>query len=181
MNKPSISLCLLALLLLTGCATLPDDERAELDRMAEKTINRLTEKNPQLEGKLDACLGYLVADKKVVKIPMIGTGGGQGVVVDKTTGQRTYVKLSRIEVGGGWGARNYKVLLLLNDEKRLKKALTGTVVYEFGAEASAGKAALEGSSGQLQDEKGYEVYTLSEGGASATFTLRAIRLKPYRD
>ena len=150
-------------------------------RMAADTVARLEKENPGLQDQVDSCLGYLVVDKKVVKIPFIGGGGGKGVVVENATGKRTYVKVSRMEVGGGWGARSYKVLLLFTQPKRLEKAQAGTWVYQAGAEASAGKVAAEGSSAQVQNDKGYKVYTYSEGGASVTWTLRAIRLKPYRD
>jgi len=157
------------------------ERRSELDRMADETISELVQKNEGLQDRIDAGLGYLVVDQSVVKIPVFGGGSGKGVVVENATGKRTYVKGSRVDIGGGWGARKFKVLLILSDPKRLKKAQTGTWIYQIGAEASAGTAGIEGSSGQLQGDKGYEVYVLSEGGASATFTARAIRLKPYRD
>lgn len=42
----------------------------------------------------------------------------------------------------------------------------GTWEFQAGAEASAGTAAAEGSSGALSD--GYTVHVLSDGGTSAT-------------
>ncbi|MDF7826136.1 hypothetical protein P4B35_19045 [Pontiellaceae bacterium B12227] len=174
-------LLLLMTSVLVGCATLGPDQRSELDRMGADAIEQLKEKNPELSDVLDAGQGYLIVDIKVVKVPVLGGGGGKGVVVEKATGRRTYVKVSRIELGGGWGARTYKVLLAFTDPKLLKKVQAGTWAYQIGAEASAGKAAIEGSSQQLDAHKGYQLYTLSEGGASATWTIRTIRLKPYRD
>ena len=149
--------------------------------MVDTALQKLVQQTPGLQEELDSSLGYLVVDKKVVKIPFVGGGGGKGVVVENATGKRTYVKVSRMEVGGGWGARSYKVLLVFTKPKRLEKAQAGTWVYQAGAEASAGKVAAEGSSAQVQKDKGYKVYTYSEGGASVTWTLRAFRLKPYRD
>ncbi|MCK4565359.1 MAG: hypothetical protein KAU94_11880 [Verrucomicrobia bacterium] len=164
-----------------GCATLGTDRRMELDHMAVRTLAALERENPGLQGSLEASLGYLVVEQKVVKVPVVGGGRGYGVVVENATGKRTYVRVGRIDFGGGWGVRSFKVLLVFNDPKLLKKAQTGKWVYQMGAEASAGPASIEGSSTQLQNDKGYEIHVLSEGGASATFTLRAIRLKPYRD
>lgn len=164
-----------------GCATLGTDRRAELDRMADLTLSALEQENSGLQGRIEASLGYLVVDQKVVKVPVVGGGRGYGVVVENATGKRTYVRVGRIDFGGGWGTRNFKVLLVFSDPKLLKKAQTGKWVYQMGAEASAGAASIEGSSAQLQNDKGYKIHVLSEGGASATFTLRAIHLKPYRD
>ena len=39
------------------------------------------------------------------KVPMVGAGEGIGVVVNTETGERTYLKVSRLDVGG---ARNEK-------------------------------------------------------------------------
>ena len=53
---------------------------------------------------------------------------------------------------------------------------TGKWKFSAGAEASAGSASAEGSSG---GDGPMGVYTLAEGGASATVTPRLIQLKPY--
>ena len=59
------------------------------------------------------------------------------------------------------------------DPASFKKVQSGTLRWEIGAEASAGKVAVEGTTGQVKQDKGYTVYIYSEGGASATWTLRA--------
>ena len=172
---------LMLVCLCSGCSTLSTERRGELDRMAAQAVAALEQENPGLQERIEASLGYLVIDQKVVKVPVVGGGRGYGVVVENAAGRRTYVKVGRIDFGGGWGVRNFKVLLVFSDPELLKKAQAGKWVYQMGAEASAGAASIEGSSAQLQNDKGYEIHVLSEGGASATFTLRAIRLKPYRD
>jgi lipid-binding SYLF domain-containing protein len=166
---------------LSGCATLSTDQRTELDARAETNIQSMAACNPGLQKKLEECKGYLALDARLVKIPFIGWGGGKGVVVDSTTGHRTYVKVARMDVGGGGGIREFDVLIVLYDEKLLQKAQNGKWIYGLGAEASAGKASAEGSSGQLQTDRKYELFTRSERGASVTWTLHAIRFKPYRD
>ena len=166
---------------LTGCATISKEKQTDIDHMEEQTLARFEEKNAGLREKLDSLPGYLLVDMNVLKVPVLGGGGGRGVVVESATGKRTYVKVARMEFGGGWGGRRYKVLLAFSDRALLKKAQSGKWIYQMGAEASAGKATVEGSSGQLRQESGYEMFVLSDGGASATWTLRAIRLKPYRE
>ena len=179
MSRPIVLSVLMATL--SGCSTISMEKQSDIDRMEEQTLARFEGKHAGLREKLDSLPGYLLVDMNVLKVPVLGGGGGRGVVVESATGKRTYVKVARMEFGGGWGGRRYKVLLAFSDPALLKKAQSGKWIYQMGAEASAGKAAIEGSSGQLRQDTGFEMFVLTEGGASATWTLRAIRLKPYRD
>lgn len=151
--------------------------------MVDQSLERFYEKDSELEVQVSESLGYLLVDSKVLKIPGVGWGSGRGVIVangDDCDGSRKFVKVSRLELGAGWGARSYKLLLLIDDLKLLERLQRGTWVYALGAEASAGTAAIEGSADQVKQDREYTVHVLSDGGASATFTLRAIRVVPYR-
>ncbi|ADE55754.1 hypothetical protein [Coraliomargarita akajimensis] len=162
-----------------GCRSLSTEAQNEIVVMVDESLERFYQQDPELKTELTESLGYLLVDKKVVKIPGIGWGGGKGVVVANTDGARNFVKVSRLELGAGWGARSYKVLLLIDDPELLERMQEGTWVYGLGAEASAGTAAVEGTADQVKPDKEYTVHVLSDGGASATFTLRAIRVRPY--
>jgi hypothetical protein len=147
----------------------------ELDEMAAKAITGLVEKDKTLQQSLDNSLGYLVANMKVTKVPLVGAGGGEGVYINKQTGKRTYFTVSRLDIGGGWGVRSYKILLVLTSQDILDRLDGGAWEFQAGAEASAGTAAVEGSSGSLNEN--YSVHVLSDGGASVTATARVIRIK----
>ena len=143
--------------------------------MAATAIAGLIEQDPALQQKLDASLGYAVTNMKVTKVPIVGAGGGEGVYLNKKTGKRTYFTVSRFDIGGGWGARSYKGLLVMTSQEVLDRFDGGTWEFKAGVEAYAGTAAAEGSSGALNE--GYTVHVLSDGGASATATARVIRIK----
>jgi len=145
--------------------------------MADQAVAALLRSQPDLKSHLDAAVGYLVMDAKVTKIPVFGAGGGDGVVIDTATRQRTYVKAIRIDLGAGWGARAFKVIMMFTDAQVLADVRDGGWFYRSGAEAAAGSAAAEGAVGP--GNKGYESFALAEGGASATVTIRVIHLKPY--
>ena len=168
---------------LPGCAALSVEEReakrAELDAMADTTIETLLATKPQSAEVLERSLGYVVLDMKVTKIPMVGAGSGLGVVVDRRTDARSYLKISRFEVGGGLGAQKYKVIIVFDDGKLLDKAAAGTWRYDAGAELAAGTASSEG--GLHAAPKGFQAYRLVEGGALATVTVRVAHAKPYLD
>lgn len=174
----AINFIISGLLLLSGCSTMTMDEkesrRAELDAMAEKAIAGLIEQDESIKTKLDESLGYFVANMKLTKVPVVGAGGGEGVFVDKVLNKRSYFTVSRFDIGGGWGARSYKILMVIESHEILDRLESGTWEFQAGVEASAGTAAAEGSSGVLNE--GFTLHVLSDGGASATATARVIRI-----
>ncbi|MBE9567516.1 MAG: hypothetical protein IMF14_02390 [Proteobacteria bacterium] len=172
-----LSFCML--FVLTACSSMSVSERetkrSQLDEMAVSAIAGLIEQDPALQQKIDDSLGYAVANMKVTKVPVVGAGGGEGVFVDNKTDKRIYFTVSRFDIGGGWGARSYKILLVLETQEMLDRMEGGVWEFQAGVEASAGTVAAEGSSGALNE--GYTVHVLSDGGASATATARVIRIK----
>ncbi|MBE9564028.1 MAG: hypothetical protein IMF17_02205 [Proteobacteria bacterium] len=167
------------LFVITSCSSMSVSEqetkRNQLDEMAATAIASLVEQDENLQKQLDDSLGYAVANMKVTKVPVVGAGGGEGVFVNKKTGKHTYFTVSRFDLGGGWGARSYKALVVITSQDALDRFDGGTWEFQAGVEASAGTAAAEGSSGALNED--FTVYVLSDGGASATATARVIRIK----
>jgi hypothetical protein len=168
-----------ALLGLIACSSMTVSEREakrnELDTMAEKSIVGLIEQDPTIRQQLDDSLGYAVANMKVTKVPIVGAGGGEGVYIDNKTKKHTYFTVSRFDIGGGWGARSYKALVIIETQEMLDRLEGGVWEFQAGAEASAGTAAVDGSSGASSE--GFSIHVLSDGGASATATARVIRIK----
>jgi lipid-binding SYLF domain-containing protein len=114
---------------------------------------------------------------KVTKIPVFGAGGGLGVVVDKRTESRSYVKVSRFEMGGGLGAQRFRVIVLFDDGKLVDRVASGAWRYEAGVEAAAGSATAGRSAGGT--DKGYHAFRIADSGAAATVTVRVARSRPY--
>lgn len=174
----AIKFILFTMFLLTSCASMTtaekNNKRSELDLMTKTAIDGLVKQDAKLQTQIDNSLGYAVANMKVTKVPIVGAGGGEGVLVNKETGKRTYFTVSRFDIGGGWGARSYKVLMLFKTQESLDRLQTGIWEFQAGAEASAGTVAAEGSSGALNED--YTLHVLADGGASATATARAIRI-----
>jgi hypothetical protein len=58
------------------------DERAtlrqQINTRADNTITALVEKQPDLAGEFDACVGYFVGRISGVKAPVVGAGIGMG-------------------------------------------------------------------------------------------------------
>jgi vacuolar-type H+-ATPase subunit F/Vma7 len=182
MNKTRVFF-LVMLFSLAGCSTMTTTEKQQkriaLDEMANETVVALVAQDADIQKKLDESLAYAVADMKLTKVPIVGAGGGEGVFIDNSTQKRIYFTVNRFDIGGGWGARAYKVLLLVESQEILDRVIDGTWEFQAGAEASAGSVSAEGSSSDLNE--GFSMYVLSEGGASATVTARVIRTKVNRE
>ncbi len=167
-------LTLTTLLLFSGCSQLTLEEKNEqksaIDLMAYETIKALIKENPAIQKELDNAKGYGVVNWKVTKVPIIGAGSGNGVIVDFRNNKRTYIDVSRFDVGGGWGVRSYKNLLITTNDAILDDALDGNIKFKAGAEVSAGT--LEASRKPSSDK--VTSHTLFDGGGSATATVRVL-------
>jgi len=181
--KKLLALLMVILLATAGCSTMTTAEKAqkrdELDAMAEAAIAGLIEQDPGIKTEIDQSLGYAVANMKLTKVPVVGAGGGEGVFINRKTQQRTYFTVSRFDLGGGWGARSYKALLVFDSQKVMDRMEGNVWEFQAGAEASAGTASAEGSSSDLNE--GFTMHVLSDGGASATVTARVIRIKANKN
>jgi lipid-binding SYLF domain-containing protein len=118
-----------------------------------------------------------VVDMTITKIPVVGTGAGYGVVIDKRTGTRSYVRVSQLEVGGGIGTEKYKVLIVFDDAKLLEKTAAGAWHYDAGAQAVAGGETVD--TAEAKSGKGYKAFKLTESGTCVRVTVLVARAKPY--
>jgi len=165
----------------SGCSTygkMPADEkRALLAELEETTLEELVERYPDAQPDVDNAVGYAIFTNQATKVPVVGAGEGIGVVVDSQTGDRTYLKLERLDVGGGLGVRKYRVVTLFFDREALHKLASGKTEFGAGVEAGAGDSDVGTGAGGVagsRNEK-FAMYQLSEAGVSATLTVRVIR------
>lgn len=176
--KASQCVLMMIVFLVTGCSNLGDEEksreRQEIQDMAHSTVRKLIEQDQTLNKSFDESLAYLVVNMKVTKIPAVGVGSGEGVLLIKAEEQPIYYSVKRFDLGAGWGARSYKALVLLNSQDLINKLKNGHWVFDIGGEASVGSAAMEGASSGIIPE--YSIHILADGGVSASITARAIRM-----
>ena len=108
---------LFAVIFIAGCSSMSviekDQKRSELDAMAKATIASLIEKDPQLKEEIENSPGYAVFDAKVTKVPIVGGGGAEGVLINKSQ-RHVYITAKRFDIGGGVGARSFKALMVFD-------------------------------------------------------------------
>ena len=74
--------------------------------METETLDRLYKEEPETKEKIKNASGYGVFANANVDLILASDGGGYGVVVDNSTGQRTYMKMGLGGVGLGLGVKN---------------------------------------------------------------------------
>jgi len=179
---------LVAMLIMTitacagGLVGSKEEKLAYFESLEQETLAQLVKEQPGTEQELAQSVGYAVFEKKVVKVPVVGAGGGAGVVVDKENGKKSYLRVPELQLGLGWGGRAEKVILIFQDVEKLRNLAGGTWKAGIAAEAAAKAgdvgAAGGGGTGDLM-KKGFTTYVLTDAGVSATATIAVLRAQPY--
>ena len=188
MQSPTLIGCSLCLLIaaLSGCASIPGETGEEqlqtIDELVERTLSDLYKQEANTRQEVADSVGYAIMSNTVLKIPLVGVGSGYGVAINNRTGERTYIKMERFDLGGGLGARSERPVLIFRQEERFKEFIEGSWSANAGAEAAAkvGETGAAGNvgSGDLPGDKGYSVHLITDAGVSATLTVGVIRVKP---
>jgi len=172
----------------TGCASIPGktptEQIASLEKLHKETLDELYREYPEAREQIKKSAGYVIMDNSVVKIPMFGAGSGYGIAINRIKKTQSYVKMLRLDIGWGGGARHVRPVLIMYDQKEFESFVKGKWIFNSGGEASA-KAGDTGSAGrassnELEREKTYDFYLLTEAGVSATFTAAVIHVRDVK-
>jgi hypothetical protein len=181
MKKFKVSSVIL-LVLTSACTTIPvdqrDEVRDEVNQTAEETIARMVAEDPALQASLDGAVGYLAARISSTKLPIVGGGYGFGVLHDKENGTRTYLNVTRYDLGAGLGAGRYRTLVVFDTREALERFRGGTWTSALGAESAAG---THGSGRVATRGDGYSLHVISDSGAAVAITARMINLSVNND
>jgi lipid-binding SYLF domain-containing protein len=141
----------------------PDQRRAEIDASAQTVLDELFKQQPAARELYDQAAGYAVFT--ATKAGFIVSGGsGTGVAVNKSTGQRTYMRMGTGGIGLGIGAQRYSVIILFENAAHLAKFATGGWDSSATAEAAAGQ---EGIAVRSSFINGVAFYQLTDKGLIA--------------
>ena len=177
---------IIILTLVSGCgpsAKLPVSERQQLIRDVEtETLERLYKERPSTKNKIKKAAGYGVFANANVNLILLSAGGGYGVVVDNSTGQRTYMKMALGGIGLGLGAKDYRQVLIFKSKETLNKFVESG--WEFGGHADAAAKAGK-SGGELSGEgavgSDIEAYSMTESGLALQATVAGAKYWKDKD
>ena len=169
------------LALLGACTSIPvderDDRRAEINRDAEQTIALLMEQDPEFAEALEMSAGYMTSRISSATVAVVGGARGIGVLVNKQSGDRTYVNFKRTDLGAGLGLTKFRFLVLAEDAEALENIPSQKYLSSLTAAMSAGEKGSRGG----YNSAGYRVFTVSESGASVAATARLTKVSVNND
>jgi lipid-binding SYLF domain-containing protein len=140
-----------------------EQRRLEIDTNAQSTLDELFKEQPDAHALYDKAVGYAVFTATKAGFIVSG-GGGTGVVVEKASGNRTYMHMGLAGIGLGIGAQRYSLVILFENQTRLSKFVSGGWDSSATAEAAAGK---EGVAARSTFINGMAIYQLTEKGLMA--------------
>jgi len=166
---------------LGACTSIPveqrEDRRAEINRDAEDTIALLMEKDPEFAQALEESAGYLTSRISSATVAVVGGAHGIGVLVNKNTGERTYLNFKRTDLGAGLGLKKFRFLVLAEDAEALENIPSERYLSGLAADISAGEMSKRGG----YNSAGYRVFTISESGASVAATAHLTKVSVNSD
>jgi hypothetical protein len=129
---------LVAVVAAAGCYTpngdTPAAQRDDIRAMRDDSLQQAYAKWPELKDTIAKAPGYAVVDNRIIKILLIGTAGGYGVVTD-ASGNETFVNDFFIAVGPGIEIGTSRGILVFHDPVVMKAFCDGQ--WDFGADADA--------------------------------------------
>jgi lipid-binding SYLF domain-containing protein len=143
--------------------TRVQERRQEIDQSAQATLDEALNAQPGVRDLYDRAAGYAIFT--VTKGGFIVSGGGgNGVAIDKSTGQRTYMRMGTGGIGLGIGGQRYGLVILFENQDRLAKFLAGGWDSSATAEAVAGQ---EGVAYRSSFIDGIALYQITDKGLMA--------------
>jgi len=116
-------------------------KRAAIDQMAREALETLLSDNAVASRAADTAAGYAVFDSFKAAV-LVSGGGGIGVAVNSSTGDRTYMKMGSAGIGLGIGGQSYQVVFLFETQKAFDRFIRKGWQADANASAAAGTKGL---------------------------------------
>jgi len=175
MIKKLIPLIIICLFLL-GCATpkgvTKQDQRDYALNMKEETLAKLYKTKPETKDMIKKAAGYGVFSNVGSYVFLLSTGNGYGVVVNNSTGQKTYMKMMQVGAGFGLGIKDIRLVFIFRNQQVVNDFVNKG--WEFGGQADAAvKSGEKGGAigGEAYLESDIIIYQLTEAGVALQATV----------
>lgn len=190
----SVVACLLfSLIGSLGCLSRPrgesvSEKRAYVREMRDDVFKEFFAADPALRQRVQSAAGYGVFSNTGIKVLMIGTRHGYGLVHDNATGADTFMRVGELGGGVGMGIKNFRALFVFHNQAALRrfldtglevggKAEAAAIAQDVGASAGAQtgvsssgvSGGASGKAGGITKESfgaGVDVYQLTKSGVA---------------
>jgi lipid-binding SYLF domain-containing protein len=153
-----------------------EEKREEVRKMAAETLAKLYELQPSAKTAIEQSAGYAVFSNFGLKILVLGSGKGEGIVVNKQTGKETFMKMLELQAGLGLGVKRFGVVFVFENEGVLNKFINSG--WEFGGQSTvAAKLDEEGGAftGAATVSPGVWVYQITKDGLAVELTVKGTK------
>jgi lipid-binding SYLF domain-containing protein len=145
--------------------------KAEIDAAAQATLDELFAQNAGAKALYDHAAGYATFTATKAGFLVTG-GGGTGVAVNRSSGQRKYMRMGTGGVGLGIGAQRYDLIVLFENEAHLNRFVEGGWDASASAQAAAGSDGITLSSSFVG---GVAIFQLTDRGLMAQADVSGTR------
>ena len=157
-------------------AASPDETRAGIRNMAQTTLNQLYSLQPSAREAIRKAAGYAVFSEISTKILFAGGGGGKGVVVNRVSGQETFMLMAMLQAGLGVGVTEFHLVWVFERESDLANFVNNGV--ELGADLNLQVNPGTGGglfSGAVEVQPGVWLYQISDAGLALDLTVQGTK------
>ena len=153
-----------------------EEKREKIREMAAETLAKLYELQPSAKTAINKSAGYAVFSNFGLKILVLGSGKGEGMVVNKKTGKETFMKMLELQAGLGIGIKRFRVVFVFENEDVLNEFINSG--WEFGGQTTAAaKLDDEGGAfaGAVTVSPGVRIYQITEDGLALELTVKGTK------
>jgi lipid-binding SYLF domain-containing protein len=157
-----------------------EQQKADIQKMANETLERLYTTQPSAKKAINKAAGYAVFSNFGMKIFFAGGGSGKGLAVNNKTGNTTFMKLIEVQAGLGMGVKKFRLIWVFENQGDLDSFINSG--WEFGGQATAAaQASGEGGAlaGAMSIKPGVWLYQLTDDGLALELTAKGT--KYYKD
>lgn len=179
-----ISLFAAFILVLSASSTLAnkaEQKREKVQRMVESTMAKLYQEYPIAQQQVEQAAGYGVFSNAHVSVIIASFGGGNGVVINNQSNQKTYMKMGEVGVGLGAGVKDYRFVMIFDNDESLQHFIDKGWVFGGRADAAAQKSELGSSLATEVAAHGIKLYQFTQSGLVLQATVKGTKFWKDKD
>jgi lipid-binding SYLF domain-containing protein len=181
MSRTTFALAALAVCFATSSlAATVEEKRAAVRQGAQQTLEQLYKLQPRAKAAVEKAAGHAVFSNFGMKIFVAGGGQGQGLAVDRASGQETFMRMVEVQAGLGFGVKKFQLVWLFETKEAFDNFVNSG--WEIGAQTSAVvQYNQQGAfaSGAMSVSPGIWVYQIAGDGLALELTAKGT--KYYKD
>ena len=175
-----LAVVVLAVLFVGGCVSpqgvSTQDKRQAVLQMRSETLAKLYELESYAKARIGKSVGYAVFSNVGVNLILLSAASGYGVVEDKSTGKRTYMKMASGGLGIGLGVKDFRGIFVFTSRGALEQFVNSGWDASAQVDAAA-KAGEKGAAwaGAVDVAPGIKLYQITENGLALQATIQGTK------